>query len=148
MRVIIQKVKESSVTVNNTLLGETQHGLMLLVGFTHTDTLEDIQYCAKKVVQMRIFEDENEKMNLSLKDVGGSILSISQFTLYAKTKKGNRPSFTEAAKPDLATTLYEQFNEELKSYDVEVATGEFGAMMDVALINEGPVTIILDSKNR
>ena len=148
MRVIIQKVKESSVTVNNTLLGKTQHGLMLLVGFTHTDTFEDIQYCAKKVVQMRIFEDENEKMNLSLKDVGGSILSISQFTLYAQTKKGNRPSFTEAAKPDLATTLYEQFNEELRSYDVEVATGEFGAMMDVALINEGPVTIILDSKNR
>ena len=148
MRVIIQKVKESSVTVNNTLLGETQHGLMLLVGFTHTDTFEDIQYCAKKVVQMRIFEDENEKMNLSLKDVGGSVLSISQFTLYAQTKKGNRPSFTEAAKPDLATTLYEQFNEELRSYDVEVATGEFGAMMDVALINEGPVTIILDSKNR
>lgn len=148
MRVIIQKVKESSVTVNNTLLGETQYGLMLLVGFTHTDTFEDIQYCAKKVVQMRIFEDENEKMNLSLKDVGGSILSISQFTLYAQTKKGNRPSFTEAAKPDLATTLYEQFNEELRSYDVEVATGEFGAMMDVALINEGPVTIILDSKNR
>ncbi|MGY3815641.1 D-aminoacyl-tRNA deacylase [Globicatella sulfidifaciens] len=148
MRVIIQKVKESSVTVNNTLLGETQHGLMLLVGFTHTDTFEDIQYCAKKVVQMRIFEDENEKMNLSLKDVGGSILSISQFTLYAQTKKGNRPSFTEAAKPDLAIALYEQFNEELRSYDVEVATGEFGAMMDVALINEGPVTIILDSKNR
>ncbi|MGX7075707.1 MULTISPECIES: D-aminoacyl-tRNA deacylase [Globicatella] len=148
MRVIIQKVKESSVTVNNTLLGETQHGLMLLVGFTHTDTFEDIQYCAKKIVQMRIFEDENEKMNLSLKDVGGSILSISQFTLYAQTKKGNRPSFTEAAKPDLATALYEQFNEELRSYDVEVATGEFGAMMDVALINEGPVTIILDSKNR
>lgn len=148
MRVIIQKVKESSVTVNNTLLGETQYGLMLLVGFTHTDTFEDIQYCAKKIVQMRIFEDENEKMNLSLKDVGGSILSISQFTLYAQTKKGNRPSFTEAAKPDLATALYEQFNEELRSYDVEVATGEFGAMMDVALINEGPVTIILDSKNR
>lgn len=148
MRVIIQKVKESSVTVNNTLLGETQHGLMLLVGFTHTDTFEDIQYCAKKVVQMRIFEDENEKMNLSLKDVGGSILSISQFTLYAQTKKGNHPSFTEAAKPDLAIALYEQFNEELRSYDVEVATGEFGAMMDVALINEGPVTIILDSKNR
>ena len=148
MRVIIQKVKESSVTVNNTLLGETKHGLMLLVGFTHTDTFEDIQYCAKKIVQMRIFEDENEKMNLSLKDVGGSILSISQFTLYAQTKKGNRPSFTEAAKPDLATALYEQFNEELRSYDVEVATGEFGAMMDVALINEGPVTIILDSKNR
>ena len=148
MRVIIQKVKESSVTVNNALLGETQHGLMLLVGFTHTDTFEDIQYCAKKIVQMRIFEDENEKMNLSLKDVGGSILSISQFTLYAQTKKGNRPSFTEAAKPDLATALYEQFNEELRSYDVEVATGEFGAMMDVALINEGPVTIILDSKNR
>ncbi|MGX7077124.1 D-aminoacyl-tRNA deacylase [Globicatella sanguinis] len=148
MRVIIQKVKESSVTVNNALLGETQHGLMLLVGFTHTDTFEDIQYCAKKIVQMRIFEDENEKMNLSLKDVGGSILSISQFTLYAQTKKGNRPSFTEAAKPDLATALYEQFNEELRSYDVEVATGEFGAMMDVTLINEGPVTIILDSKNR
>ena len=148
MRINIKKVKESSVTVNNTLLGETQHGLMLLVGFTHTDTFEDIQYCAKKVVQMRIFEDENEKMNLSLKDVGGSILSISQFTLYAQTKKGNRPSFTEAAKPDLAIALYEQFNEELRSYDVEVATGEFGAMMDVALINEGPVTIILDSKNR
>jgi|SRR5699024_9729490 len=148
MRIIIQKVKESSVLVNNTLLGKTKKGLMLLVGFTHTDTFEDIQYCAKKVVQMRIFEDENEKMNLSLKDVRGSILSISQFTLYAQTKKGNRPSFTEAAKPDLAIVLYEQFNEELRSYGVEVATGEFGAMMDVALINEGPVTIILDSKNR
>lgn len=148
MRVIIQKVKQSSVTVNQTIIGQTRLGLMLLVGFTHEDTFEDIQYCAKKIVQMRIFEDENEKMNLSLQDVGGAILSVSQFTLYANTKKGNRPSFTDAAKPEVANDLYHQFNQELASYGVEVTTGEFGAMMEVALINEGPVTIILDSKNK
>lgn len=148
MRVIIQKVKSSHVSVEGETIGAINCGLMLLVGFTHEDTIEDLNYCAKKIVQMRIFEDENQKMNLSLRDVNGSILSISQFTLYANTKKGNRPSFVEAAKPEIAMQLYNQFNELLKSYDVSVETGSFGAIMDVALINEGPVTIILDSKER
>lgn len=148
MRVIIQKVKNSHVTVEQQIIGEIQHGLMLLVGFTHDDALEDLQYCVKKIIQMRIFEDENQKMNLSIRDVNGSILSISQFTLYASTKKGNRPSFTQAAAPDLANDLYHQFNQQLIEAGINVQTGSFGAMMEVSLINDGPVTILLDSKNR
>ncbi|MBD3949292.1 D-tyrosyl-tRNA(Tyr) deacylase [Tuanshanicoccus lijuaniae] len=148
MRVIIQKVTSSQVTVDNEVVGKSGVGLLLLVGVTHDDQAEDIDYCVRKIINMRIFEDENQKMNLSLKDVNGSILSISQFTLYADTKKGNRPSFVHAAKPEQANALYEQFNEQLRQADVVVETGVFGAMMEVSLVNDGPVTIILDSKNK
>ncbi|MBF6625920.1 D-aminoacyl-tRNA deacylase [Tuanshanicoccus lijuaniae] len=148
MRVIIQKVTSSQVTVDNEVVGKSGVGLLLLVGVTHDDQAEDIDYCVRKIINMRIFEDENQKMNLSLKDVNGSILSISQFTLYADTKKGNRPSFVHAAKPEQANALYEQFNEQLRQAGVVVETGVFGAMMEVSLVNDGPVTIILDSKNK
>lgn len=148
MRVIIQKVKKGSVSVEGKTIGNIDKGFVLLVGFTHEDEIEDLQYCAKKIVNMRIFEDVNDKMNLSIKDVDGDILSISQFTLFGDTKKGNRPSFIEAARPEKALELYQQFNELLRSNNLKVETGQFGAMMDVSLINEGPVTIILDSKQR
>ncbi|MBR7926839.1 D-tyrosyl-tRNA(Tyr) deacylase [Aerococcaceae bacterium zg-ZUI334] len=148
MRVVIQKVQKSQVTVDNQMVGQSGVGLLLLVGVTHDDTEEDIDYCVRKIINMRIFEDENQKMNLSLQDVKGSILSISQFTLYADTKKGNRPSFTEAARPEFANEMYEQFNERLRQAGITVETGIFGAMMQVSLINDGPVTIILDSKNK
>ncbi|MBS4461014.1 MULTISPECIES: D-aminoacyl-tRNA deacylase [unclassified Facklamia] len=148
MRVVIQKVQKSQVTVDNQMVGQSGVGLLLLVGVTHDDTAEDIDYCVRKIINMRIFEDENQKMNLSLQDVKGSILSISQFTLYADTKKGNRPSFTDAARPEFANEMYEQFNERLRQAGITVETGIFGAMMQVSLINDGPVTIILDSKNK
>ena len=121
-------------------------GLVLLVGVTHDDTDEDANYLADKIVNLRIFEDENGKMNLSLLDVGGSILSISQFTLYGDCRKGRRPNFMAAAKPEQALNLYQYFNQVLSEKNVVVETGEFGAEMDVALINDGPVTLILDSK--
>jgi len=145
MRAVIQKVSQASVTVSNQEVGQIDQGLVVLLGVTHDDTEADADYLARKITQLRIFEDDQGKMNLSLTDVKGSILSISQFTLYADTKKGRRPSFTDAAKPDEANQLYEYFNEQLRSYQVNVATGEFGAMMDVSLINNGPVTIIIDS---
>ena len=123
-----------------------EHGLMLLVGITHEDTVKDLEYCAKKVANLRIFEDEQGKMNLSIKEVGGSILSISQFTLYGETKKGNRPSFIEAARPEVAEPLYHQFNQILReTYEIQVETGIFGAMMDVSFTNNGPVTLIVES---
>ncbi|MBK0347229.1 D-tyrosyl-tRNA(Tyr) deacylase [Aerococcaceae bacterium zg-ZJ1578] len=148
MRIVIQKVQKSQVTVDNQMVGQSGVGLLLLVGVTHDDTVEDIDYCVRKIINMRIFEDENQKMNLSLQDVKGSILSISQFTLYADTKKGNRPGFTDAARPEFANEMYEQFNERLRQAGITVETGIFGAMMQVSLINDGPVTIILDSKNK
>lgn len=146
MRVVIQRTKEASVTIDGKVVGRITSGFMLLVGITHKDTREDADYLANKIVNLRIFEDENEKMNLSLKDVGGQILSVSQFTLYGDCSKGRRPSFAGAAKPDIAEVLYDYFNEKLRSYDVVVETGQFGAMMEVALINDGPVTLIMESK--
>ncbi len=146
MRVVIQRSKEANVKVNGEIVGKIEKGLVLLVGITHSDTIDDVNYIADKVVNLRIFEDEEDKMNLSLLDVGGSILSISQFTLYGDCRKGRRPNFMEAAKPDYANELYEKFNECLKTKGVHVETGIFGAMMDVSLINDGPVTIILESK--
>jgi len=148
MKVVIQRAKNASVTVNNKKIGSIEKGLVLLVGVTHDDTIEDAKYLVNKLVHLRIFEDDNEKMNLSLKDVGGSVLSISQFTLYGDTKKGRRPSFVKAAKPDQANELYEQFNKLIEEEEVPVETGEFGAMMDIQLTNEGPVTIIIDSKDK
>ncbi|KZE67431.1 D-tyrosyl-tRNA(Tyr) deacylase [Fictibacillus phosphorivorans] len=146
MKVVLQRAKHAEVTVDSEVKGTIDSGLMLLVGVTHDDTEKDADYLAEKIVNLRIFEDENEKMNLSLKDIGGSILSISQFTLYGDTKKGRRPNFMEAAKPDHAITMYEYFNNKLKNLGVHVETGVFGAMMDVTFTNDGPVTLILDSK--
>lgn len=146
MRVVIQRARQAKVTVDGKVTGAIEHGLMLLVGITHEDTVKDLEYCAKKVANLRIFEDEQGKMNLSIKEVGGSILSISQFTLYGETKKGNRPSFIEAARPEVAEPLYHQFNQILReTYEIQVETGIFGAMMDVSFTNNGPVTLIVES---
>ncbi|MBH0163282.1 D-tyrosyl-tRNA(Tyr) deacylase [Fictibacillus sp. 7GRE50] len=146
MKVVLQRAKEAKVLVDSDVKGRIDKGLVLLVGVTHEDTEKDADYLAEKIVNLRIFEDENEKMNLSLKDTEGSILSISQFTLYGDTKKGRRPNFMDAAKPDHAITMYDYFNDKLKSLGVHVETGVFGAMMDVSFTNDGPVTLILDSK--
>ena len=146
MRVVLQRAKSGSVTVEGQVVGAIEKGYVLLVGVTHDDTVEDLQYCAKKVAELRLWEDAEGKMNHAIEEVGGAILSVSQFTLYADTKKGRRPSFTNAARPDIAKPLWEQFNELLRERGLIVETGVFGAMMDVALVNDGPVTIIIDSK--
>lgn len=145
MRVVIQKTRASSVSIEGQVVGQIDQGYVLLVGFTHGDQEEDCDYCAKKVAKMRLFEDEAGKINRSLDQVGGSILSISQFTLYAATRKGNRPGFSQAADPAIAQDLYEYFNQQLRSYGYQVETGQFGADMLVQIANEGPVTILLDS---
>lgn len=145
MKVVIQRSKQASVTVDGNVTGAIDKGYVLLVGITHTDTAEDIAYCAKKVAELRLWEDEEGKMNRSILEVGGAILSVSQFTLYAETKKGRRPSFTAAARPEQAKPMWDAFNDALKEFGLHVETGIFGAMMDVALINDGPVTIIVDS---
>lgn len=145
MKLVVQRSKESSVTVDKKIVGKINFGLVVLVGFTHTDTLDDIKHLAKKLVNLRIFDDENKVMNKSLLDVNGSILSISQFTLYADTKKGNRPSYVNSMKASDASHLYDLFNEELKKYNVEIQTGIFQADMLVNINNDGPVTIILES---
>ena len=147
MRIIVQKVAHSNVVIDNKTNGEINKGFMVLVGFTHDDTTAIIDKMVDKMINLRIFEDENGKLNLSLKDVNGSILSISQFTLYADCKKGRRPSFIDAAKPDIAIPLYDYFNQKIKESDIHVETGIFGADMKVTLLNDGPVTIILDSKD-
>lgn len=148
MRIVIQRSKRAEVKIENEVVGNIQHGLVLLVGIESADTQEDVDYLVRKVVAMRIFSDELDKMNLSVQDVKGEILSISQFTLHADTKKGNRPSFIQAAKPEAAMTLYESFNEGLRKNNLHVINGVFGADMQVSLINDGPVTIIIDSKNK
>ena len=144
MKIILQKVKKASVSVNNKVVGSIDKGYCLLVGVHKESTEEDAKYLAKKVAQARLFEDENDKINLSLKDVGGSILSVSQFTLYADTKKGNRPSFTNAAGAEKANELYEKFNEFLREEGVTVETGIFQTMMEVNIVNDGPVTIVYE----
>lgn len=146
MKVVLQRSKKASVTVDGTVTGEIEHGYVLLVGLTHTDTQEDAAYVAKKIAGLRLFEDEDGKMNRSIDETGGAILSVSQFTLYGDTRKGRRPSFIEAARPETAEPLYDYFNEQLRAYGLTVETGIFGAMMDVALVNDGPVTIIVESK--
>ena len=148
MRVVLQRVKSASVTVDDQVIGKVGKGYMLLVGFTHDDSIEDIDYIARKVANARLFADENGKINLSIKQVQGAILSVSQFTLYALTKNGNRPGFGAAQKPELAKENYHYFNEKLRSYGIEVQTGQFGADMDVALVNDGPITIIYDSNQK
>lgn len=146
MKVLVQRSLESSVTVDNRIVGKIDKGLVLLVGFTEGDNIKDIEYLAKKVVNLRIFDDEDGVMNKSLLDSGGSILSISQFTLYADSKKGNRPSYIKALKSNEALPLYEEFNNKLKEYNVNVETGIFGADMKVNITNDGPITIILESR--
>ena len=148
MRVVLQRVAHASVTVDGEIIGKIQRGFLLLVGVTHDDAMEDMEYLVRKIVQMRIFEDEEGKLNRSIQDIGGEILSVSQFTLYADTKKGNRPSFSKAAPGDVAIEMFEQFNGLLRDTGVPVETGQFGADMKVELLNDGPVTILLDSKNR
>lgn len=148
MRVLIQRTTKASVTIEDRVHGEIGKGLVLLVGICADDTAEDIQWLVQKIVSMRIFADEEGKMNLSLQDISGSLLVISQFTLHASTKKGNRPGFTQAARPEVAIPLYEDLILQLKSTGLQVETGIFGADMQVQLINDGPVTIWLDSKNK
>ena len=149
MRIVLQRVKSASVSIEGTVVGEIEQGFLLLVGVGPDDTRDDASYLARKIAGMRIFSDENGKMNLSIDQIGGKILSVSQFTLFADTKKGNRPSFTGAASPEAANKLYEEFNEILRTeYGLIVETGEFGADMRVNLVNDGPVTILLDTKNQ
>lgn len=149
MIALIQKVSEASVKINGIIKGEIKAGFAVLLGVTHTDTQEDVEWLSKKIVGMRIFLDEEGRMNLDLNSVNGNILLISQFTLYSSTKKGNRPSFMEAARPEIAIPLYEKMILRLEEYlGKPIQTGEFGADMKISLINDGPVTIILDSKNK
>lgn len=144
MKVILQKVKKASVSVDGKIVGEIDKGYCLLVGVHKESTEADAKYLAKKIVEARLFEDENEKLNLGLKDVNGSILSVSQFTLYADTKKGKRPSFTNAASAEEANELYSKFNEYLREEGIKVETGIFQTMMEVNIINDGPVTIVYE----
>lgn len=146
MKVLVQRSKQSNVTVNGSIVGEIPYGVVLFVGFTHTDTKKEIEFLADKVLNLRIFDDENGVMNKSLLDIGGSILSISQFTLYADTEKGRRPSYQKAMKSETAINLYHQFNQILKE-KVVVETGIFGADMQVSITNDGPVTILLQKEN-
>lgn len=146
MKVVVQRVSKAKVVVEEKIVGKIGEGYVLLVGFTHDDTIEDIKYCARKVANLRVFTDENDKLNKSIKDINGEILSISQFTLYGDARKGNRPSFINAARPEIATEYYNTFNDILKDeYNINVETGIFGAHMKVDLINDGPVTIIIES---
>lgn len=144
MRVVVQRVNNASVKIAGNTVGQINKGLLLLVGLKEGDGVEQIKKAATKIAKMRIFEDENGKTNLAIKDVGGQILSVSQFTLLADTKKGNRPSFIKAMKPPKSAELWEQFNEELKKQGLTVETGKFGADMQVDLQNDGPFTIVLD----
>lgn len=148
MKAVIQRVSQASVSINDDTVGAVKQGFMVLLGIHQEDTLEDVDYLVRKISMLRVFEDENGKMNKSIQEVSGGILSISQFTLYADTKKGNRPSFIEAARPETAIPLYEAFNEKLQSAGLAVATGKFGADMQVSLINDGPVTIVIDSRDK
>ncbi|MGG4032738.1 D-aminoacyl-tRNA deacylase [Paenibacillus cisolokensis] len=146
MRVVVQRSGAASVEINGDIVGSIESGLTLLVGFTHDDTEEDVRWMADKVAGLRVFEDAEGKMNLSVSEVGGSILSVSQFTLYGDCRKGRRPNFMAAARPEQAERLYEAFNERLRGLGLAVETGRFGAMMNVSLVNSGPVTLLLDSK--
>lgn len=149
MRVVIQRVSQAAVTINNIVKSEIKTGLLVLAGIEDADTQEDIEWLSNKIVNLRIFDDENKVPNISVKDRGGDILLVSQFTLHASTKKGNRPSYLKASKPDIAIPLYEKMIVQLETdLDKKIFTGEFGADMKVSLLNDGPVTICIDSKNK
>jgi D-tyrosyl-tRNA(Tyr) deacylase len=144
MRVVLQRVSRARVTIEGRIAGAIERGVCLLVGFTHTDTIDQVRWMAEKVIGLRVFQDAEDKMNLALDDIGGAILVVSQFTLYGNAAKGRRPSFIDAARPDVAIPLYEAFIAELRGKGVRVETGEFGAMMGVELVNDGPVTLVLE----
>ena len=146
MRAVVHRVKSSSVSVQGETVGEIGKGLLILLGIGNNDTEADASYLAAKIIGLRVFEDDQDKMNLSVQDISGSILVVSQFTLFGDCRRGRRPSYSEAAKPEEAVKLYEQFVEELRSLGLTVATGVFQAHMQVELINDGPVTLLLDSK--
>jgi D-tyrosyl-tRNA(Tyr) deacylase len=149
MKIVLQRVSEASVTVEGKKVADIQKGLLVLVGIEDADTQEDIDWLAGKIIKMRIFSDENDVMNCSVQDIDGDIIVVSQFTLHASTKKGNRPSYIKASKPDFAIPMYENFVEALeKEFNKKVQTGIFGADMKVSLLNDGPVTIVMDSKNK
>ena len=148
MRAVIQRVSQAKVVVDDNTVGQIGKGFMILLGVHEQDTQTDVDYLVGKISKLRVFEDDQQKMNRSIIDVGGEILSISQFTLFADTKKGNRPSFVQAAKPDVAIPLYEAFNEGLRQAGIPVETGIFGADMKCHLVNDGPVTVIIDSQNK
>jgi D-tyrosyl-tRNA(Tyr) deacylase len=149
MRIVLQRVSEASVSINNKTFSKIGSGMLLLLGIEEADNFEDVEWLVKKVINLRIFDDENGVMNRSMLETGGEVLVVSQFTLHASTKKGNRPSYIKAARPETAIPLYQKFIESLQAKLLtKVQTGEFGAMMQVQLINDGPVTIIIDSKNR
>lgn len=148
MRAVIQRVSEASVTIEGQVIGKIGRGFMILLGIHEEDTQADADYLIRKIPLLRVFEDAEGKMNQSLQDTDGSVLSVSQFTLYADTKKGNRPSFVKAARPETAIPLYEYFNEGLRQAGLTVETGEFGGDMDVALVNDGPVTILFDTRDK
>ncbi len=149
MRVVLQRVSKASVTIKSEVIAAIGKGLLILVGIEDDDTQEDIDWLAAKIIQLRIFDDENGVMNLSVKDIVGEMLIVSQFTLHASTKKGNRPSYIRASKPDFAIPVYEKFIQKTEALlGKKAGTGRFGAMMDVALVNDGPVTIIIDSKQK
>ena len=145
MRVLLQRSRQAQVKIGETVVGEIDHGYILLVGIEDADTDKDVAYLVRKITNLRVFEDAGGKMNLSIQEVSGSILSVSQFTLYADTRKGNRPSFTAAGQPAFAKEMYQKFNEQLRATGLTVATGEFGADMQVSLVNDGPVTIWFDT---
>jgi len=146
VRGVVQRVKRAGVSVDNKVIGQINHGIMLLLGVDESDEEKDLEYMCDKVVNLRIFEDENGKMNKSLMDVNGSLLVVSQFTLLGDARKGRRPSFIQAAVPDKAIPMYEKFISNMKNLNIETQSGEFGADMQVELVNDGPVTILLDSK--
>jgi D-tyrosyl-tRNA(Tyr) deacylase len=149
MRVVIQRVSKASVTIDQQKVAAIQKGVLVLLGIENSDTQEDIDWLIRKIINLRIFNDENQVMNLSLQDVHGDVILVSQFTLHASTKKGNRPSYIKAAKPDIAIPLYEKFIRSLEiALQKHIQTGVFGADMKVELLNDGPVTILIDSKNR
>jgi D-tyrosyl-tRNA(Tyr) deacylase len=149
LKVILQRVSSASVTIDSTIVANIQKGLLVLVGIEDADTQEDIHWLCQKIVNLRIFGDENDVMNCSVKDIQGDIIVVSQFTLHANTKKGNRPSYIKASKPEIAIPLYENFVQQMElELGKKIQTGKFGADMKVALVNDGPVTIIIDSKNK